>query len=126
MMSESDEVLDRRGKDHVCFARAKVYGAGGPICIWVHFQSEEELDDLIRLLTDLRDNPAAQREHIHLQDEGYRSLQPWIGDDASHEGLTIGSAEVAFYAPSYEVTWEDEECLRRAENELRKLRDGDV
>jgi len=88
---QADE-LPRGPHDHTCHATVRF--AGDPRSSWwidITFAEARELDELVRLLLDLRNNPQRQREHIHLQD--HRLC------DQSRERHQPGDVEIVFRAP---------------------------
>ena len=109
----------RGGKDHVCFARIGFYGGAG--CVSVHFRTRRQLDELIRLLTDLRDDPEAQRDHVHLQDVSYRRVQPWTrdGDEGSPASLGV---EIVFTSPRHRCDGTHAALLSKGARLLRRAR----
>lgn len=70
-MVKTKKKAERAYQDHVCHATAKFAGVHPQVD--VKFRNVDEVNKLIRLLEDLRDNPKLQRYHIHLQDHSMRS-----------------------------------------------------
>jgi len=72
--------------------------------MYVAFADDSEINDLIRLLTDLRDNPEKQMLHVHLQH--YRMCNGYPERSEASDG------EIIFHSPRRipgEWPWEDEE-----------------
>ncbi|MBU0607183.1 MAG: hypothetical protein KKI08_04815 [Armatimonadetes bacterium] len=111
--------IDRWGKDHVCCA--KVAPFAHPSCLRVQLTSRRQLDELIRLLTDLRDHPEAQRSHIHLQDVSYRKLQKWTPQYDENATLPCDAVEIVFYSPDYRCNSTDQALVRQGKRWLRRL-----
>ena len=95
------------GHSPVAYADCKFVAGGdrGPMGVDVFFVSREELDDLIRVLTLLRD--ATDVDHTHLQDHG---LQP---------GSSPACAEVTFHLPGSCFDDIREDMVRYAEQRLK-------
>ena len=102
--------LDGMGEDHVGFAH--VGFLGDVDCVRVQFRTRRQLDELIRLLTDLRDDPEAQRDHVHLQDVSHRKAQRWTREYREDSEVPPG-VEIVFWSPRYRCTDTERALLRQ-------------
>lgn len=105
---------ERRRHDHTCHATARFAGdpRNGFWWIEVLFSKRTEIDELIRLLRDLRDHPKAQRYHIHLQD--------WRMCDDTPEQSPPEDVEVIFRAPAFKPEWTDRKALEDGARAMRE------
>jgi len=111
---QSDE-QQRWGHDHICHTTVKFAGDPRQGFWWLEviFGGSSEIDELIRLLTDLRNNPGAQGHHIHLQDSRFCDEHPEHGCMAPEDG------EIVFRSPQYEHTEVDLELLQDGSEAMR-------
>jgi hypothetical protein len=118
MREQEQQCGMRRGHDHTGHATAKLSG-DLPSVVVVYFKSKQELDHLIHLLEDLRDNPRLQMHHVHLQDYSMCG-PPW---QLKRVRMKPEDAEVVFHSPRYRRNDIDHQLVAEAARFMRSARE---